>query len=96
MELIAPDSTDPLDTSCCERWISDQNLHKTNQRTRLSSHTLNCLMMISINRPPLEEVDWETILTLWNNNTARNRYDAIWKADVADQVTDIQDLLAND
>ena len=43
-------------------------------------------MMISINGPPLAEVDWEAILTIWNNNTARGRYDAVWKADVAAQV----------
>ena len=94
VELIDADSSDPLDTSCCERWISDQNLHKTNQRTSLSADTLNALMMISINGPPLAEVDWEAILTIWNNNTARGRYDAVWKADVAAQVADIRDLLA--
>ena len=64
------------------------------QRTSLSADTLNALMMISINGPPLAEVDWEAILTIWNNNTARGRYDAVWKADVAAQVADIRDLLA--
>ena len=96
MELLEADASDPLDTSCCERWISDQNLHKTNQRTCLSASVLNDLMMISINGPPLEEVDWPAIITIWNNDCARGRYDAIWKADVAAQVTDLINLFAGD
>src|SRR4051812_14646943 len=43
----------PVSSAACERGFSEMNLHHTVTRNRLHFQTVNDLMMISMNGPPL-------------------------------------------
>ena len=50
------------------------NRIKSKDRSRLCNNMLNDLMMIALNGPPPEKVDWPKILEMWRAGTRRGRY----------------------
>lgn len=87
------DCANPPDQSCCERWVSAMNRIKSKNRTRLGAVVLNHLMLIALNGPMPKDVDWLAVLEIWRNNSARGRYDGIWRSDVAGVATGLDDIM---
>ena len=72
----------PLDTSCCERWISLLNRLKSKTRNRLSNTLLQNLMFICANGPAnLKGLPVQAALKKWRAGQKRGRYQGKWKAD---------------
>jgi hypothetical protein len=61
----------PVSTAECERAFSAMNRIKTNLRNRLKTQTLDCLMRISIEGPPVSDFNFERAADLWGG--MRNR-----------------------
>ena len=55
----------PMSTADCERGFSALSRIKTDLRNRLSSNTLNCLMTIAVEGPPLNEFPYEKACDIW-------------------------------
>ena len=61
----------PVSTAECERAFSAMNRIKTDLRNRLKTPTLDCLMRISIEGPPLSDFNFERAADIWGG--MRNR-----------------------
>ncbi|XP_021373041.1 zinc finger protein 862-like [Mizuhopecten yessoensis] len=61
----------PYQTADCERGFSNQNNTKTSSRNRLEGKTLNRLMLINIEGPPLREFDFGRALSVWKSKKDR-------------------------
>ena len=70
-----------MDSTDCERFISQQNLVKTKQRTRIGDGLLDNCLQIQINGPEPDAVDYPAILQIWQSNSVRGRYNGVWRAD---------------
>ena len=82
---IAPDD------AACERWVSCLNRIKSKDRSRLNADTLDDLMMISLNGPAPEKVDWLQVLELWRLATTRGRYKGgKWQSDAIRLANELQ------
>ena len=55
----------PVGTATVERSFSQMKLIKTHRRSRLSDSNLEHLMKISIEGPPLTDVDFKAILDIF-------------------------------
>ena len=55
----------PVSTAACERAFSAIKRIKTELRNRMKTSTLDCLMRISIEGPPIESFDFEKAADLW-------------------------------
>ena len=61
----------PVSTAECERAFSSMNRIKTELRNCLKTSTLDCLMRISIEGPPLSVFNFERAADIWGG--MRNR-----------------------
>ena len=61
----------PPHTADCERDFSNMKLIKTDIRNRMSENTLDCLMRISLEGPPLEKFPYERAVKLWASKKNR-------------------------
>ena len=61
----------PVSTAECEHAFSSMNRIKTELRNRLKTSTLDCLMRVSIEGPPLADFNLERAADIWGG--MRNR-----------------------
>ena len=61
----------PVSTAACERAFSAMKRIKTELRNRMKTSTLDRLMRISIEGPPIDSFDFEKVADLWGG--MRNR-----------------------
>ncbi len=57
----------PMLTATVERSFSDMKQIKNRLRNRLQPSSLSKLMMIAIESPQLDEVDFDAVLSLWKS-----------------------------
>lgn len=62
-----------VDTSCCERGYSTMNIIHSERRSRLGMETLNDLMFIAMNGPPVAEFDAKPVFERWISEKRRKK-----------------------
>ena len=55
----------PVSTAECERAFSTMNRIKTDLRNHLKTSSLDCLMRISIEGPPIAQFNFERAVDIW-------------------------------
>ena len=70
-KLLNITMTLPIDTATVERSFSQMKLIKTSLRSGLSDSNLEYLMKISIEGPPLTDVDFNAILDIFKQKNRR-------------------------
>ena len=66
----------PLQTADCERGFSAQNNIHTSTRNKLSSETVNKLMLIQLQGGPAELFDFQKAAKLWKEKKERRLFKA--------------------
>jgi len=65
-----------VDSSCCERGYSAMNRIHTDSRNRLKLSTLNDLLFIALNGPPVKDLNTEKIYSIWLSEKSRRKVTA--------------------
>ena len=61
-------------TACCERGFSIQNIIKNKLRNQLNTRTLEALMRVSIEGPPIRDFDFTEAINLWKQGAKTSRH----------------------
>ena len=61
----------PVNTAACERGFSQLKLIKTSHRNRMKEITLDNLMMIATEGPPIEHFNFEKAAAFWDSQKKR-------------------------
>ena len=56
----------PMSTTDCERCFSAMNCTKTDYRNRMHTETLDCLLRVKIEGPPLQDFNFREAIARWS------------------------------